>query len=112
MGGEARSVGRHATAPEATGELVAAIPRPGFKGRPDAELQVRLDSYQGRPYISVREWTTGRFGAMFPTRSGTSVRLHEARAVAAAILAALDRSGVTPTPVASSEGLEGSEVVS
>jgi hypothetical protein len=41
-----------------------------------------LDEYQGHPFYSLRVWTRGDDGAMYPTRKGVSIRLREAEALA------------------------------
>jgi hypothetical protein len=83
------------TPPQETGTRLATFPRPGPKG--DAELRVSLDSYEGHPYITVRLWTKsagwGNAPSWWPTPKGVSVRLGEAREVAAALLEGLELSG-------------------
>jgi len=72
-------------APQETGERLATLPR-----GPSEELRVSLDTYEGRPYVSVRLWAAGQDGQMWPTKKGTSVRVRELAEVARALMVARD----------------------
>lgn len=83
--------------PEPTGELLAAVLRPGSRGEADADLRIKLDEYEGRPFLGMRLWEA-RGGVYSPTRKGVTIRLSEAAEVAAAILEGLEPVGGPPEP--------------
>jgi hypothetical protein len=80
--------------PAEHGRRLAALPRPGGRGRANAELRVALAEFEGRPYFALRVWEQDQEGRWWPCKGkGVSVRLSEARAVAAAITQALTLAG-------------------
>lgn len=94
-------------APEPSGRLLAAIPRPGGRFGPPSELRISLDEYQQRPYVSVRLWTKGPDGRFWPSKKGCSVRVGEAEAVADALVEAariVDQDHPRPGPMADRRG--------
>jgi hypothetical protein len=99
-GGKASSGGRDGgqarAAPEPSGEIVTSLLREGYRDRPDVELRVTVDEFQGHRFLGLRLWEMGQGDAWYPTRKGLSIRLNEAATVAAAILEALDRAGGPP----------------
>jgi hypothetical protein len=68
-----------------TGERLATFPRGDSE-----ELRVTLAEFKGHRYISLRVWSEGPDGNLYPCPGkGCSVRLREAKGVAEALLAAL-----------------------
>jgi hypothetical protein len=76
---------RSGAPPEERGRRLATLPR--GKGE---EIRITWDSYEGRPYLSLRVWNQDDNGGWWPTKVGFTVRLRELPEVAAAIAAALD----------------------
>lgn len=86
-------------APRETGERLCTVARPGRGGKPDEELRVSLDEYEGHRYLSLRVWTRGQDGdggepVWFPTKRGVTVRARELLEVARAVVGAARRLGV------------------
>ena len=87
--GDARPVRQ---APEDRGERLATIPRGDSE-----ELRVTWDSYEGRPYLSLRLWTRGTDGQWWPDRAkGCTVRRHELSTFADAVERAVERALAAP----------------
>lgn len=61
------------TPPEPTGEPICHFDR----DRGEKRLEVRLQEYEGHPFVSVRVWARGQDGALWPTKSGLSIRMRE-----------------------------------
>jgi hypothetical protein len=75
-------------APEERGERLATIARSDSE-----ELRVTWDSYEGRPYLSLRFWTRGTDGQWWPDKAkGLTVRRHELPAFAEGLEKALERA--------------------
>jgi hypothetical protein len=69
--------------PEEWGERLAAFPRRGGRDRPDAELRVTLNEYNGHKFLSLRIWEQNQAGVFWPARGkGLSIRLGEAAELA------------------------------
>lgn len=64
-------------APRETGKRLATLPRRGGFGKPDAELRIALDTYEGRSFISLRLWERGADGNFYPTPKGVTLRTGE-----------------------------------
>lgn len=80
-------------APEERGERLATLSRGDSE-----ELRVTWDSYEGRPYLSLRLWTRGTDGQWWPDKArGVTVRRHELAAFAEGVEAALDRAAALQT---------------
>jgi hypothetical protein len=60
---------KQASQPPNPGQVLAGIPR----NEGHDELRVTLDTYNGRPFISVRLWERDRSGGWWPTRKCVSV---------------------------------------
>lgn len=71
--------------PKETGKRLATIPRGD-----DAELRIVWDEYEGRPYVAIRLWQ-GK-GAMFPTKTGCTVRVRELADFAEGVAAAIEEA--------------------
>jgi hypothetical protein len=71
--------------PEERGRRLATLAR--GKGE---EIRISWDSYEGRPYLSLRLWSQDDGGGWWPTKVGFTVRIRELPDVAAAIAEALD----------------------
>jgi len=81
-------------APEDTGQRVGTFPRRGAGTRPDSELRVSLDWFNGSAYVNLRVWELGRDGkSWWPTKKGVSIRTSEAEDVSDAIVKAFDEAG-------------------
>jgi hypothetical protein len=80
-----------APAPDA-GKILAALPR--FDG---TELRVSLHTHEGKPFVRVGPWQSSAPDAWPVKGKGTTVRVRELAAVAAALLDALDATE-TPSP--------------
>ena len=76
---------RSGAPPEERGRRLATLPR--GKGE---EIRITWDSYEGRPYLSLRVWNQDDHGGWWPTKVGFTVRLRELPDVAAAIAEAVD----------------------
>jgi hypothetical protein len=80
---------------EESGIRLATFQRKGFArdNRPDVELRVVLDDYEGKRFVTVRQWERchGRFA---PTKRGTSIRMGEIRGLIGALERALDEPPV------------------
>lgn len=72
--------------PKESGKRLATIPRGD-----DAELRIVWDEYEGRPYVAIRLWE-GRPGAMYPTKTGCTVRVRELADFAEGIAAAIEEA--------------------
>lgn len=83
-------------APEPSGRLLLALPRPGKSRGPDGELRISLDEFQGHAYVAVRLWTRSASGEWFPSRKGCSIRMAECEDFAAALGAATRLAYATP----------------
>lgn len=72
--------------PEEKGIRLATIPRG------TDELHLTWDTYEGKPYLSLRLWTRGRDGAgMWPDRTkGISIRLRELPGLCDGLAKAMD----------------------
>jgi hypothetical protein len=82
-----------ATPPENAGELLLSLPRNNGD-----ELRISLDEFHDRKFVSLRLWTRGSGGELWPSAKGVTVRLHEADRVVAAIEAAVDLARQSPRP--------------
>ena len=72
------------------------------------ELRVSLDEFQGRPFISIRQWFKDRdSGELFPTKKGTSIRLSEVADVIAALQQAVELAGDGNKPTAPAQARRG-----
>jgi len=87
-----------AEGPADTGQRLATLDRPGWQGKADTELRVSLAEHEGHRYLNLRVWTLdARAATWWPDKSkGCTVRLGEAEAVAAALLAGLELAGGAP----------------
>src|SRR4051794_10048858 len=64
------------------------------------QLRVTLAEYEGHPYVSLRVFAPGLDGQLWPVRGkGCSVRIRECRAVADALVDALERAGKDTQPM-------------
>lgn len=74
-----------AQAPEDRGKRLATVPRSD-----NEELRVSWDSYEGRPFLSIRLWRRGE-GGWWPAKDkGITVRLRELADLAEGVAAALE----------------------
>ena len=71
-------------APVEQGQRLAAIKRG------DDELRLSWVTYEGREFLSLRVWTKGGDGNLYPGKAGVTVRAHELPDVADALAEALD----------------------
>jgi hypothetical protein len=77
---------RQSAPPPENGRRLATIAR-----SPDEELRVAWCEYEGRPYLSLRQWNRDQQGQWWPdSKRGITVRLRELADVADAIAEALD----------------------
>jgi hypothetical protein len=63
--------------PAPTGDLLVRFDRPGYEGRPDERLDVRLETYHDRPFISICRWRRDYRNQWWPLRGGVSICLKE-----------------------------------
>jgi hypothetical protein len=91
--------------PAERGQRLATLKRQN-RDKPDEELRVSLDQYQGHDFISVRLWAHDPKSGFWPVKGkGISIRLREAEAVSAALLEAIRLSDQAETqPAAPSRG--------
>lgn len=76
-------------APVDRGERLATLPRSDSE-----EVRVSWDSYEGRPYLSIRLWTRNARGEWWPDKAkGITVRVRELADFAEGVGAALERAG-------------------
>jgi hypothetical protein len=71
--------------PEERGRRLATLPR--GKGE---EVRISWDTYEGRPYVSLRLWNQDDSGGWWPTKCGFTVRIRELPEVGEALATALD----------------------
>lgn len=64
-------------APRETGKRLATLKRRGSRSKPDSELRIVLDAYEGHPFLSLRIWEQGTDGNFYPTKSGVTLRIGE-----------------------------------
>lgn len=74
------------TAPKESGERLATIERGDSE-----QIRVNWDSYNGRPYLSIKTWRL-KHGQWWPDRSWTTIRLHELGTFVAGVVAAIDKA--------------------
>lgn len=78
--------------PEDTGKRLATLKR-DFKGR-RSELRVSWAEYEGRPFLSLRQWNADDNGGWWPdAKVGCTVRVRELADFAEGVAAALDIAG-------------------
>jgi hypothetical protein len=65
-----RAVPKPESRPE--GRRLSTIPR----GR-DVELRLTMETFEGRPFLSLRLWQRLEDGSALPTKKGLSIRLRE-----------------------------------
>jgi hypothetical protein len=82
--------------PEETGEPLAV-----FRREKGVELRVKLDTYEGHKFVSLRVWDRGRDGKFWPCPGkGCSVRLSEAGELAEALARIAGKPSPAPEPSA------------
>jgi hypothetical protein len=64
--------------PADRGKVLATFPRTGYQDKPDTELRLTLNEYQGRPYLELKGWARGEGGAFWPM-PGRSVTVDSPR---------------------------------
>jgi hypothetical protein len=64
-------------APRETGKRLATFPRLGRFGKPDVEVRVTADIFEGHPFVGVRIWTKGTDGNFYPSQKSVTVRKGE-----------------------------------
>ena len=66
--------------PADDGEKLATISRGA-----DRELRIRWRSFEGHPYLDLREWTKSEDGVAWPTKKGITIKPRELPAVLEAV---------------------------
>ncbi len=78
--------------PEDHGERLATVPR-----GEGVELRVAWCLYEGKPYVSVRQWERSGDGSYWPTKGkGITVKVRELGAVVEALVTAMDKADERP----------------
>ncbi len=72
------------------GVLVLQLPRGPREDAEREQLQLRVRTYNGRPFVDARIRYRGESGDYLPTRKGVTIRIHEVQEVRAALDKALD----------------------
>ena len=95
----------HASPPPMKGILLGTL------DHKDGQIRIVWDEYEGRPYLSIRLWTTDDGKAFWPSKNGFTVKLKDIPTLADAISQALDlalkeTASNPPTPRSSFEGTD------
>lgn len=96
MSGAQAAAGREA--PRETGQRLATFQRRGGFGKPDAELRVVLDTFEGKRFVSLRLWERGADTQFYPTPKGITIRVGELYEVIRALCGAARELGVELHP--------------
>lgn len=78
------------TPPEDTAEPLGVLVRQRQGQR--VEVRIGWATFEGRPYVQIREWMIDAHGQAWPGKAGCSIRLGELGDAVEALLDAMDRA--------------------
>lgn len=84
--------------PRESGRRLATFPRRGNRTKPDSELRITLDAFEGHKFVGIRVWEKGTDAVLYPTKSGITIRIGELYETVRALCVAARELGVDLHP--------------